>query len=309
MVERTINRVTNIISSCFKQITTVIIFFNFSIYSNPNKNGIIYIGEWTDTGLKSGYPDLKVGQHGFITRNCSFVNCFYTTEHYYFNDIKNYDVLLFNARSLNGDGRAAPNRSGDQLYVFIGFEPATYFPVSDPIDSFDLTFTYKLSSDIVRPFFIVKNNRNEVIGPRKYMCWETDFDDMKSTNQITISKLMSKQTAAIFLSPPCDTKPEQIEFVKKLQTHLSVYGQQVDIYGGCEQLQCQRKHETGKLQSECSVLIQKYYYFYLAFEDVFAEDYVTENLLYALNNYAVPVVYGGANYSRFVAAIFFLVSF
>ncbi|XP_063375065.1 alpha-(1,3)-fucosyltransferase C-like [Cydia amplana] len=51
---------------------------------------------------------------------------------------------------------------------------------------------------------------------------------------------------------------------------------------------------------ECLKLIQEQYYFYLSFENSFSEDYVTEKLLTALENYAVPVVYGGANYTRFM---------
>nr|XP_053607875.1 alpha-(1,3)-fucosyltransferase C-like isoform X2 [Plodia interpunctella] len=36
------------------------------------------------------------------------------------------------------------------------------------------------------------------------------------------------------------------------------------------------------------------------FENSFSEDYVTEKLLIALKNNAIPVVYGGANYTRFM---------
>ncbi|XP_053611989.1 alpha-(1,3)-fucosyltransferase C-like [Plodia interpunctella] len=59
---------------------------------------------------------------------------------------------------------------------------------------------------------------------------------------------------------------------------------------------------TYKLNSDIrwSYLCENHYYFYLSFENSIATDYVTENLLIALNNYAIPVVYGGADYSRFL---------
>ncbi|KAJ2937861.1 hypothetical protein O0L34_g18682 [Tuta absoluta] len=47
-------------------------------------------------------------------------------------------------------------------------------------------------------------------------------------------------------------------------------------------------------------MIKNNYYFYLSFENSFCDDYVTEKLLNAVQNYAVPIVYGGANYSRFL---------
>ncbi|XP_022823477.1 alpha-(1,3)-fucosyltransferase 9-like isoform X3 [Spodoptera litura] len=47
-------------------------------------------------------------------------------------------------------------------------------------------------------------------------------------------------------------------------------------------------------------LLQKDYYFYMSMENSFAEDYVTEKLLTALRNDVVPIVYGGADYNRFL---------
>lgn len=55
-----------------------------------------------------------------------------------------------------------------------------------------------------------------------------------------------------------------------------------------------------RLSEHCYALIESDYYFYLAFENSFCEDYVTEKILTATQHYAVPVVYGGANYSRYV---------
>lgn len=46
---------------------------------------------------------------------------------------------------------------------------------------------------------------------------------------------------------------------------------------------------------ECIDIVEENYYFYLAFEN---SDYVTEKLMTALDHYTVPVVLGGANYSR-----------
>lgn len=49
--------------------------------------------------------------------------------------------------------------------------------------------------------------------------------------------------------------------------------------------------------SSCN-LLKEDYLFYLAFENAFDRDYVTDTILRAFNNYAVPIVYGGADYDR-----------
>lgn len=286
---------------CLKKIIIIVGLFNISLCSILNKHGIIYIGEWTTPGAKVGYPDLKVGQHGFITRNCSFTNCFYTTDHYYFNDIQNYDVLLINARHFCSSAvDSLPNRTGSQQFIFIGFESAAHCTIFKSKIQPDLTWTYKLTSDIARPFFIVKNMFNQVIGPRKYMHWDKPLEEMPLADKNVLLKLKDKTTAAVYMPTNCNAKTEQQQFVQNLAAELAKYGQQVHTYGICGQKQCEMKHETGKHLPKCSELIQRDYYFFLAFEETLGEDFVTDNLLYALNNFAVPIVYGGANYTRFV---------
>lgn len=305
MDKRVTNRIIGVIYNFFKEIITITVLFNISICSTLDKHGIIYIGEWTTPGLKFAYPDLKVGQHGFLSRNCSFVNCFYTTDHFYFNDIKTYDVILFNARDFCNGINSLPSVTENQQIIFLGFEPTTFCLIEDKKIIFDLTWTYKLTSDIVRPFFIIKNNRNEVIGPRKYMHWDYNLDQMSTLGTSILHKIKDKKYVAAIISSRCDPISEQQLFVQSLEMELNKFGQVLHSFGGCGQMQCELKYESGKRVPKCADLIRSDYYFFLAFEDALGEDYVTEKLLYALHNYAVPVVYGGANYTRFVLAVRF----
>lgn len=294
----------NIIPGCLKHITVFVVLFNFAINSQL-ENGLIYIGEWTPLGqIKLGYPDIKLGQHGFENRNCRFTNCFYTNNRH-FSNLIHYDALLFNVRTISErfEYVVSPPRVRHQLYIFVGFEPAQYLPIQNSVFSYDLTWTYKLSSDIVRPFFIVKNSRNEVIGPRKYMHWDTRVEDMAPIDKEMESKVKSKSVAAVFISSQCETTSKRQQFVQKLQNELSKHGHRINIYGSCGDLACEMDNESKKSLRQCSDVIEKDYYFYLAFESAFGEDYVTDEVLHALNNYAVPVVYGGANYTRFVLEI------
>lgn len=282
----------------------VIGIFNFTINSQ-REQGMLYIGEWTPPGqIKLGYPDLKEGQQGFIKRNCSFTNCFYTGNRA-FADLIHYDALLFNVKILSEMYfyvAVPPNntRTKPQWYIFVGFEPAMQYSLQRTQHIFHLTWTYKLSSDVVRPFFIVKNNRSEIIGPRKYMHWDIDVKDMAPIDGKLKLKLNSKSVAAAFMPSLCDTPSKRQEFVEQLQNELSKLGHQIDIYGNCGSLKCEMNNGT---DNECSNLVKDKYYFYLAFEEALAEDYVTNQVAFALNNYAVPVVYGGANYTRFVIDI------
>lgn len=67
----------------------------------------------------------------------------------------------------------------------------------------------------------------------------------------------------------------------------------IDIFGKCGNMECRRK-----TMKPCLWKLRKLYFFYLALEDSFAEDYVTKTVLFAYENNAVPIVYGGADYQR-----------
>ncbi|KAA0189923.1 hypothetical protein HAZT_HAZT001146 [Hyalella azteca] len=70
--------------------------------------------------------------------------------------------------------------------------------------------------------------------------------------------------------------------VQALQTHM-----EVDIYGTCGTLICERKDEKS-----CREMLEKDYKFYLAFENSLCVDYITEKFFEAIKYNVVPVVYG-----------------
>ena len=89
----------------------------------------------------------------------------------------------------------------------------------------------------------------------------------------------------------CPTvRPSLTVYVKKLQEHVPV-----DIFGGCG-----RALNCNKGRDECFVEIARSYQFYLSFENSLCKDYATEKLFRALASDLVPVVMGGANYSKIV---------
>lgn len=97
-----------------------------------------------------------------------------------------------------------------------------------------------------------------------------------------------QKTAAWFVSH-CNVISKRDNLTQSLQKFIDV-----DIYGKCGNLRCPRG------SNYCDSMLNTTYKFYLAFENTLCIDYVTEKLFNAMNNYIIPIVYSGANLSRFV---------
>lgn len=275
---------------------------SISCTKNAKKPGMIYILEWT-TGEDWQYVFLEMGQESFVKANCSYQNCFLSKERSYFKNILDFDVLLFNIVHINTNIRKhdlPPNRSASQLYVLVALEPAEYFNIGRKYNwFFNMTLSYKLTSGIVYPYVYIKDKKGEIVGPSTNMRWEYEVNDMNPTNNDIIFKLRYKSTAAIVLVSHCNARSGRDEYIINLKRELLKYRQQIDIYGSCKfaTLKCAPGKKNGIITS-CVPQIESDYYFFLAFENSFDDDYVSEKLLHGLNHFAVPVVYGGANYSR-----------
>ena len=132
---------------------------------------------------------------------------------------------------------------------------------------FNWTISYRRDSDIPYSY-------GELIkGPKPNKNW------LKMTK--------SKKRMAAWIVGNCRAKSRRMEYVKKLQK----YGVQVDIYGRCGTLKLSREKDAEK---QCF----DDHKFYISFESAFCEDYVTEKFLKILNFDTIPVVRGGANYSK-----------
>lgn len=266
----------------------------FDVSGNVQKPfSLIYILEWT-TAKKEPFKFMKPEQAAF--ENCEYQNCFVTDNVSYFDNITDFDVVMFNVYNLQRYWNATDlptKRSDQQRYVFVALEPAAYFRLSAHYNGFfNLTWTYKLSSDAIFPYITLKNKRGEIIGPKKQMYW-MDINKMKPITKKVKKKLMKKRKAAAWIVSNCGATSNRNEFVSMLQKNLTNYGLTIDIFGDCGDHKCPRDDS----HNECNALIQSDYYFYLALENSFCEDYVSEKVLHALQHFAVPIVFGGANYS------------
>ncbi|XP_063538170.1 alpha-(1,3)-fucosyltransferase C-like [Cydia strobilella] len=264
--------------------------------SKFDQNTLKYILLWTP---KSSLPFnfFGTGQIVFIMNKCEFTNCYVTDNRRYFKgDLTKFDAVAFNGRNLRyvKESELPQQRSPHQKYIFFNVESSTYQPVCNPWwdNFFNWTSTYKLNSDVMYSYIYIRDMNGVHVGPRIDMDW---VKDMKEIDDTLKEKLKSKKKAAAWFVSHCITRSKREKYVKSLQKALEPYGLTVDIYGHCGTLVCH-----GYEKNKCWAMVSSDYYFYLSFENAFAEDYVTEKLLTALNNDAVPIVLGGSNYTRFL---------
>lgn len=285
--------------TCNVKKVVVFIMVNFLYVKGYEKiSEMIYILSWTS---KFPIDNLKMEGEAFYDRKCFQQNCFITNDSAYLNNIKDFDAIIFNVVNLQErlHKLAIPgDRSSKQLYTFFAQDPPELYPLLEDYDNFfNLTWTYKLDSSIVMPFLHVMDNKGQKIGPNTNLRW-MEYKLMKKVVKHDKRRLKNKTIAAAWFVSNCYTGNKRYEFAQQLQYELNKHGHVVDIYGDCEYMKCP-KNQT----QECYATIESDYFFYLAFEKSFAEDYVTDQLLNAVQNFAVPVVYGGANYSRFIYCI------
>lgn len=276
-------------------LTVILIFIIFNtVQVNSNhgkKSGIIYILIWTDNGREPFKWWLDKSK-SFKSMNCTFQNCFIVKDKNYFDDKTDYDVLLFNPLGMDTDLPSV--RSDNQLYVFVALESAAYLQKGEEWNwFFNYTWTYKLDSDVTFPYFVVKNKRGETIGPKINAHWR-NITRMRPTEKSVIEKLKNKSIAAAWFVTNCNGINERLSYGHKVAAALTKFNLSLDVYGLCGNRVCPKNRFE-----ECVNKIEESYYFYLAFENSNCEDYVTEKLMTALNHYTVPVVLGGANYSRY----------
>lgn len=299
-------------SSCSKYATMLSALVFISIRAETDDE-LIYILQWTRVSQSSwdswSFWYLETGQKSFVSRNCSYQNCFITPDRTYLDNILDFDVLLFNIVDIRNPHflkkNMPSNRSESQLYVFVASEPAVLAPISSFYNGFfNFTWTYRFESDIFHPFFVVKNSIGEVIGPKPNVTW-LNYKYLAPTNKSIIRKLHTKRVAAVWVTAACREHPNS-NFIHKLINELSKYDLQIHHFGRCGQQHCPRSpSDRLHLLTNCYKKIESDYYFYLAFEKYFAEDYVTEKVLHGLHHFLVPIVLGGANYARYLYLLFF----
>ncbi|XP_041980650.1 alpha-(1,3)-fucosyltransferase C-like [Aricia agestis] len=261
--------------------------------SHLNHTRLRYVLQWTRR-FSAPFDFMGEGNSAFVRNRCRHTNCYVTDDADYFLNQSDFDAIAFNGRDVIHlwPFQMPSGRTPRQKYIFGAMESPDNFPACDEaLDGFfNWTWTYRLDSDFRWGYITIYDRSGAVVGPKIDMHWPP----LDPVNDQLKWKLSGKTLAAAWFVSHCRTRRRREDFVAELQTELARYGLAVDVYGACGDLDCPRGERA------CDRLLERSYHFYLSFENSFAEDYVTEKLLTALDNYAVPIVYGAANYSRFL---------
>ncbi|XP_047538823.1 alpha-(1,3)-fucosyltransferase C-like [Vanessa atalanta] len=255
-----------------------------------------YILLWTPHNFAPFYY-FGDGQRAFIDKNCSKINCYVTSDRNFFGgDTSKFDAIAFNGRNIDTltKSQLPKTRSQRQKFIYFNMESADNYPVCDDIFDgfFNWTSTYRLDSDIPYPYIQIRNSDGEVVGPREKMNWAVS----KTLNDEYLeTKLQNKSKAVAWFVSHCSSRSGRREYAHQLRRALRAHGLTLDIYGACGPLKCPRHQKNS-----CDSILESNYFFYLSFENSLSTDYVTEKLLTALQHDAVPIVLGGADYSRFL---------
>ncbi|XP_053616797.1 alpha-(1,3)-fucosyltransferase C-like [Plodia interpunctella] len=234
----------------------------------------------------------KAGQEEFIIKKCKHINCYLTNDKRLLFNFQYYDAILFDVE--NTWDYHPPVRSPHQRYVFIAWESAQDNPICSKLfdDYYNLTWTYRLDSDMKWSYFTIFDKNGTIVGPNIDMKWAKTMND---TPDVVKSKLVKKKKVAAWFVSNCDVKSKRNDLYQHLYVAFEKYNMSIDTFGVCGTKQCPKDR-----MEECLDLVEREYYFYLSFENSICEDYVTEKVLHAFLHYSVPIVYGGANYSRFL---------
>lgn len=165
-----------------------------------------------------------------------------------------------------------------QVFIFAWYESPLSFPYGSALEVFDdifnMTITYRRDSDITVPFGDLRWKEKPSSGAYR----------------LPLAQLRLKTRPVAWVISHCSKSASQRnDYVKELKKYITV-----DVYGECGK-PCPPRNSK---HSECFGYIEEKYKFYLAFENSFCADYVTEKLFRTLHLNLVPVVMGGANYTE-----------
>ena len=252
--------------------------YQMSLFGNGRKTSEITKKRKTITWFRLYHKILTHHTILFDWKKCEYSNCKLTFRTLLPQDgimrLKS-DAVLFQGNNLHPV--QVERRDPNQVYIFVSYEPPEYLhsdlygsPTWDGI--FNWTMTYRLDSDI----------------PYRYGEFvKGTGDNMKSKNYTKIFREKRKMSAWILSH--CNSSSRREAYVERLKKYIDV-----DTFGDCfHGKECSRDN-----QNECFDLIEKEYMFYLAFENSFCQDYVTEKAYnWTLRN-IIPVVRGPPDYHR-----------
>ena len=203
--------------------------------------------------------------------------------------IESYDAIVINVPILKwsslmkkrlNQSLKLRNRQQRQRVVFFSQESPVHTWSGKAVNPkhfnnfFNWTMTYRIDSDIPLFYGRIQRLQHSLLSP-----------NIRNNNATNKTRLVA------WMVSHCSTDSRREEYVEQLKRHIKV-----DVYGDCGNMKCPRSWDFSS--ANCYDMLESRYKFYLSFENAICRDYVTEKFFQALQRNIVPIVYGGADYSR-----------
>ncbi|KAK4878323.1 hypothetical protein RN001_010829 [Aquatica leii] len=248
---------------------SVVSILNFRYNDNADVKHILF---WTKFFYTDDYY-IGFGSEPFS--ECEYKNCF-ITKNRSFLSVDKFDAIIFHGNEFDEKEHKVPSaRNPNQIYIFVnGESPVMTFKGLQPFNYFyNWTMTYRSDSEIQFPYEAVVKKDTDYVLPSK------DFVQNKT-------KFM-----AWFVSR-CEAWSRREVLINNLKQYIPI-----DVYGKCGTLQCPQKPNLSP-EEKCLDILENQYKFYFAAENSNCKEYITEKMYNALKKNVIPVVYGGANYTK-----------
>lgn len=276
-------------------------FLPWKLYTDIEKSEVKdkdmrYILVWTSS--KNGpFNRMGYGPEIFSDKFCPHYNCFITDDVNFLEVETEFDAIVFGAEVTKLTDNLLPEqRLPYQKYVFVSMGSAQENSVcTKKFNSyFNWTWTYRFDSEI-RSGLVVRDVNETIVAPKKEVHWMST--QLKTKLPHGLNDIIKKKTkAAAWIVSDCNTHSYREKIALSLKEELKKHLLTLDIYGKCGEFHCGS-------QESCDKMIERDYFFYLAFEGSLCKDYVTTELMRALHHNVVPIVYGGTNYTRCVVIL------
>ena len=225
-------------------------------------------------------------------------------------NLSQFDAVLFsaqihdrfNVQDIGTRIKIQSWRQPHQRFVFFMMESQSYSVANLRAMNgfFNWTMTFRWDSDLPRPYgWFDEIARPDSFYPSKPARWipynETRFRESLPSRPKKFLDLARRPGKVAWIVSHCDTASQREDYVYQLRKYIPV-----DVFGGkCIEPNsptCDQPYSISRLDN-CTRRVQQHYKFYLAFENQFCNDYVTEKFFQRMEH-SVVITLGQANYSN-----------
>jgi alpha-1,3-fucosyltransferase len=240
--------------------------------------------------------DFLFGEGSVVFQQCPVSDCWATSVKR--PPLGQYDAVLFHPINvLHSLDPIQTWREPHQRFVLVHMESPRYYAdaLLPYVNFFNWTMTYVWESDIPRPlgYFVPKTQHHHTRFSYAHLpaAWipynASRFRDSLPGRSSDFLARARKPSHAAWLVSNCGTASQRETYIQELATYMNV-----SMAGRCSSA------HGGRCDEDCARRLEGTTKFWLAFENAWCDDYVTEKFFRHVNE-SLVVVWGQANYSRY----------